>query len=194
MGLKQEYDSVVEKHRCDGNGLTWQASRERSVSNCMDLVGGAAVHVCEFSKKGPTNAMFSNAYRVPVNQITHGRRYIQIRHKCTIYIYINRRKLAEFAPETGLARYRYEGTPSLHVVAVQVVDMTWVDLRGFKNVIEVLSGKIKCKRRRNVQEIYIYIRVDVSGLHNIHFLPSTQIRYEWFWVIWVIVSNREWLE
>jgi hypothetical protein len=25
MGLKQEYDSVVEKHRCGcGNGLTWQ--------------------------------------------------------------------------------------------------------------------------------------------------------------------------
>jgi hypothetical protein len=61
-------------------------------------------------------------------------------------------------PETGLLRDTdTRGHDSLHVVAVQVVDMTWVDLRLFKNVIEVLSGKSqrvpKAKKREEIEYI-----------------------------------------
>jgi hypothetical protein len=148
MGLKQEYDSVVEKHR----GVMWQRSyvtgfmsREKAVSFklYMDLVGGAAVHVCEFSKKGPTNAMFSNAYRVPATRFTMADGTFKSGTNVPFISTSIEENWLNLLPETGLSRDTdTRDIIAPHVVAVQVVDMTWGRPTWlFKNVIEVLSGK-----------------------------------------------------
>lgn len=149
MGKKEQYNSVFHKGFVS---VEWQRSyiegfmardKAQAFMLRMDLVGGAAVYVCEHASRNPSDKVFGNAYRVPVTRHTEPGGTFRA---CTRQPMLPRTLHGQWVnllPETKLRSDAH----AMEAVAPEVVQVTVVDMQWgrpvwlFNKVVDALSGR-----------------------------------------------------